>query len=136
MGASFASSDQHLLGEAAGADQRDHRVARHEAVHAVADALHHAGDLVPGGERQRGLQLVLVLDDEQVGKVNARGAPRDEHLSARRNGRRDVLDDERLGRSPGLAQNGFHGFAHDDTRRRALPGRGRGATILRPATPE
>jgi hypothetical protein len=100
--------DHGLLRVAAPADVRHHPVARHETVHAFADLLDHAGDLAPRREGQLGLELVLVLDEEDIGKIHPARLHGNQKLSLARFGRGNVLDHERVGRPPILAQHGFH----------------------------
>jgi hypothetical protein len=57
--------------EAAGAGQARDVLAHAQLRHAFSHGGHHAGVLGTGHERQRGLHLVLVLHDQQVGEVEA-----------------------------------------------------------------
>ena len=63
---------------------------------------------LPGRERQRRLELVLVLDDQHVGEVDARGLDRDHHFAGAGLRRGQILDDERLRRAVLLAEHSFH----------------------------
>ena len=56
----------HFLRERAVAGERHHPIARLHARDAVADRLDDARQLAAGRERQRRLELVLVLDDQDV----------------------------------------------------------------------
>jgi hypothetical protein len=68
----FTSSAKRAVGR-----ERDHLVADPRVLHAFADFLDDAGELAPGRERQRRLELVLVLDDQHVGEIHARRLHRD-----------------------------------------------------------
>jgi hypothetical protein len=48
-----------------------------------ADGAHRSGDFTARGEGQFGLDLVLVLDDQRVGKVDAAGMNVDDDLARR-----------------------------------------------------
>jgi hypothetical protein len=98
----------HFLGEGAVSGERHHLVARLEAVRARADLLHHAGELAAGRKRQRRLELVLVLDDEHVGKIDARRLHRHHDLARPGARRGDLLDHERIGRAELFAEHRFH----------------------------
>src|SRR5690606_13302690 len=99
---------QRLLGEAAPADAGENPVARLVAGHALTHRLDDAGDLAARGEGKLGDELVLLLDDERVGKVDPGGLHRDQDLAGTRNRIGRLLDHQRLRRSPGLAKYGFH----------------------------
>ncbi len=62
--------DHDFLRVPAPADVRHHPVPGHETVHAFANLPDHAGDLAPGREGQLGLELVLVLDEEDIGEIH------------------------------------------------------------------
>ena len=91
------------------ADEGDHPVADGDVGDAGAEGAHGAGDLGAGRERQLGLDLVLLLDDQHVGVVDRRRLHVEQHLAGLRQRRRQVVDDEAVGRSPGMAADGFHG---------------------------
>ena len=99
---------QHFLREAAIADRDRHAVADFEVRHAFAQRLHDAGDFAARRERQRRLELVLVLEHQHVGKVHAAGLDRDQHLvlSGRRRGH--LAQFHFLRRPVMRAKHGFH----------------------------
>jgi hypothetical protein len=76
----LAGLDHDLLDQPAMADHADHPVAWLPVGNALADALDHAGDLTARRERARRLELIFVLDDQDVGKVDRAGLDRDQHL--------------------------------------------------------
>ena len=73
-----------------------------------ADGAHPTGDLGARRERQRRLELVHVLDDQDIGEVDGAGLDVDDDLTVV--GRRvvDLLQHEGLGGPEGLAQHGSH----------------------------
>jgi len=75
------------------AGHRDHPVAHFPAGDALADALDNAGDLAARREGARRLELVLVLDDQEVGIVDRAGLHRDDHLPLARRRIGDLLQD-------------------------------------------
>ncbi len=85
-----------------------HAIAGLESIHAVARRFDDARDFATGREGERRLDLILVLDDQDVGEIHARGLHRNHDFAGTRRRRLDVFDDERLGRSVGFAENGFH----------------------------
>ena len=112
--------DLHFLGERAVGGEGDHAVARLASLHAFADFLHHAGHLAARGEGQRRLELVLVLDDQHVGEIQARRLHADDDFARRRPGRGQVLDDQRFRRAELLAEHGFHRVTMRMSRRRIM----------------
>ena len=115
--------------------------------HAVADRLDHAGVLGARHEGQRRLDLVLVLHDQQVGEVEARGLDLDQHLAGLGLGRRQLLPLQRLDADRVLAKPCMHveplrqcgrtsgAVAIDDTQpRRGAVASGRLPTIARCAS--
>src|SRR6185295_18781866 len=62
----------YFLGERAIGREGDDPVTRPHVRHARSDFLYDAGQLAARREGQRRLELVLVLDDEHVGKIDAR----------------------------------------------------------------
>ena len=65
--------DRDLLARRAEAAIAEHAVARRQARHARADALHHAGEFGGGRERKRRLELVFAGDDQRVEEIERRG---------------------------------------------------------------
>ena len=63
------------------ADRAHDPIARLPSGDTLANALDHAGDLATRRERAIGLELVFVLDDQDVGKVDRAGLDRDDDLS-------------------------------------------------------
>ena len=102
-------ADRDLLGESTPPGRREDAIADGDAVDTRADRAHDAGDLGAGGEGERGLELVQVLDDEDVGEVHRARLDVHDHLPVSRGRIVDVLDDERLGRSVLLAEDCAHG---------------------------
>ena len=66
------------------------------------------GDFAAGGERQRRLELVLVLDNQHVRKVDAGSLDVDHHLALAGDRRIDFLQNQRFGGAERLAHDGFH----------------------------
>jgi hypothetical protein len=107
--------------EAAGAGQAGHRLADLQLRHAFAQGRHHAGEFGTGHEGQGGLVLVLVLHDQQVGKVEARRLHLDHHFARAGGGRRHFLplqcfDADRVFAEPGLHVTSPWNAAHDRAR--------------------
>jgi hypothetical protein len=75
---------------------------------ALADRLDHAGDFAARREGAVGLELVLVLDDQDVGVVHAAGLDRQHHLAGAGLRARKLLEDQGLGSAHALAQHRLH----------------------------
>ena len=97
-----------LFREAPGADGGDHPVPAFRDGDSLADILDHARDLATGHKRQRRLELVFVLDQQHVGKIDAAGFDRNEHLAIAGRWRRYVAKFEFFRRPVMRAQRGFH----------------------------
>jgi hypothetical protein len=104
-----AGADCDLLGEPTPPGRSEDPIADRDAVDTRADRTHDAGDLGAGGEGERWLELVQVLDDEDVGEVHGARLDVYDHLAASRGRIVDVLHDERLGRSVLPADDCAHG---------------------------
>ena len=63
---------------------RDQAVANAPAFNAVADRFHLAGNLPARRERPRRLQLILVLDDQHVGKIDRASPDSNQQLAGAR----------------------------------------------------
>jgi hypothetical protein len=98
-----------VRGEAAHAAERRDGVADLELRHAVAHRVHHAGVFRARHERQRRLHLVLVLHDQQVGKVEAGRADGDPHFARLRLRRGQFLPRQGFGADRVVADPGMHG---------------------------
>src|SRR5690606_6157608 len=98
-----------LLGKAAVAGQPHHPVARLKVGDLAADAGYHTGGLATRREGERRLDLVLALDDQGVGEVDASGVDVDNDLVILGYRIGSLFQRQRAGRSVGFAQNGFHG---------------------------
>ena len=72
------------------------------------DGLDDARHLAARRERRRRLELVLALDDEKIGEVDAAGAHADEHLTGDRPGIGHLFDRERVDGAVGVTDEGFH----------------------------
>jgi hypothetical protein len=101
--------DLHLFGERAIGGERHDAIAGIEAGHARTDRLDDARQLAAGREWQRRLELVLVLDDQDVGEVEARGFHRHYNVAVTRLGARQVAQLEQIRRAILRAQQGSHG---------------------------
>jgi hypothetical protein len=102
--------DGNLFAEAAMAGHGDHLVADLVAIDALADGDHLAGALAAGYKGHLRLELVLALDDQHVGEVQARGPDADDDLALLGLRRRPVVHQFKLVRqSVFLAQQCAHG---------------------------
>ena len=100
--------EHQLLGHAARDGRADDAVAGLELRHARADGLDHAGHLPARRERPRRLELVLVLDDEHVGIVDAAGLDGEQNLARARLRVGQILQRKRLGTADAPAQHRLH----------------------------
>ena len=73
-----------LLGEASEAGNGYDALADGPALNAFTDCLDLPGNLAARRERPGRLQLILVLDDEHVGKIDGRGTDADQKLARSR----------------------------------------------------
>ena len=73
--------DHDLLGEAVPPTHANHVIASREALRLCSHLDDVTRDLTPRRERKRRLELVLVLDDEKVGKVDSRSAHADANVA-------------------------------------------------------
>ena len=101
--------DGHLVGESAEPGHGDDPVAGAHVLDCRTDGGHLAGDLAPGDERRRRLDLIAALADQTVDVVDAGGAHVDDGLIGARRQRLTVLDHEVVERSQLLADDGAHG---------------------------
>src|SRR5205085_8757987 len=76
-----ALGNDDLFGQAAEAGDGNHAIPHNPAGHAFADRLDLAGNLTAGSEGPRGPQLIFVLDDQHIGKIDRGGAHADEKLA-------------------------------------------------------
>ena len=111
-----------LLGETTPAGRRKDPIADGDAVDAGADRAHDARDLGAGRERQRRLELVQVLDDQDVGEVHRAGLDVDDDLTVTGGRIVDVLDRQRLGRPELATEDCSHGGHRSNRRRRSSAG--------------
>jgi hypothetical protein len=65
-------------------------------------------DLASGREGALGLRLILILDDEHIGIVDAARLYRNQHFAALRRGIGDCLEDQCIVSTRALAQQRFH----------------------------
>ena len=116
-----AGIDDRVRAEAAGAAEGGDVIADLQVPDAFADRLDDAGVLGARDEGQWRLHLVLVLHDQDVGEVQARGLDRDAHFAGLRLGRGQFLPDQGIDADGVLAQPGMHGsllvFGSPRTRR-------------------
>ena len=98
-----------LLGEGPVAAEADDPLTGLNMAHALAHRLHHAGQLRPGRERQRRLDLIQALHDQRIGKVHRRRLDPDAHLAGARLGHRHVTHLQLIDRTVGIADQGAHG---------------------------
>ncbi len=89
-------------------DQRHDAVAGLAGRHAAAHRAHYAGELLARRERSRRQDLVLALDHEDVGKVEAGGVHLDQHLARTRGRVGGDLDPLRGDRSVLVDDDGSH----------------------------
>jgi hypothetical protein len=68
----------------------------------------HTRDLGAGGKRTRRLVLVEILNDQEIGIINAAGAHGDTNLPRTGDGFRDVVEHQGFGTAGVLAEQGFH----------------------------
>lgn len=106
MGKSRSAAATASLRECAPCGEADHRLADCEALHARTDVRDDAGELASECQWQQRLELLLVLNDQRVGVVDARGLDLDDNLSRAGCGRRAFLDREFGGRPEAVATLG------------------------------
>ena len=106
---SDSAGDNHLVGEPAEPAEDQHPVADGPGVDARSDGGDDAGDLAPGHERGRRLQLVSALADEPVDIVDPGGGHVDDHHAVTRLGSRSLLDHQGIEGSEFVADDGAHG---------------------------
>ncbi len=97
--------------KAAGAAQAGHALAHLQVLHAFAHRAHHTGVLGTRHKRQRGLHLVLVLHDQQIRKVQARGLDLDQHLTGLGLGRGQFFPGQGVDAHGVFAEPGMHGVS-------------------------
>jgi len=95
--------------EAAHSAECRHRITDLELRHAVADGIDDARVFGARNERERRLDLVLVLNDQQIREIQARGSNRHPHLAGLRLGRRQFLPRECFRADRVVANPGVHG---------------------------
>jgi hypothetical protein len=100
--------DQHALCHCAPAGKGDDLVARLDALDRGANRLDHAGALAARRKRQRGLELIQVLDDQRVGEVDRCRMHLDQCLMVRGNGFRQFGNAQILRWTPLVAQQRAH----------------------------
>ena len=97
-----------LLGKGAPAGQRHDPVSGLDVADAFANRGHHARRFAARGKGEGRLELVLALDDQCVGEVDAGRMHVQHDLVLLRNGAGGFFNDQVLGRAEGFAQYGFH----------------------------
>jgi hypothetical protein len=100
--------DLHLLRKRAVHREGHHEIARPDGRDAVTDGFHDAGELAARRKRQRRLELVFVLDDEDVGKVEARRLHGDHDVAGARRRRGHLLNLQPIRRPELGTQQRFH----------------------------
>ena len=99
----------YFLGKTAVAGQPHDPVARLQMGNLAAHAGDHTGSLTARRKGERWLDLVLALDDQGIGEIDAGGVDIDDNLVVLGDRIGGFVQRQRAGRSVGFAQYGFHG---------------------------
>ena len=111
-----AGLDHQFLGEATRGNGVGHdAIARLEDRNTLADFADDARTFEPGGERKRGFELILALNDQRVSKIDAGGFDTDHHLPFARLQGGNVFDHEAVRLAKLLTQYRFHNAARSPT---------------------
>ena len=99
---------RHLLRIGAELDLHQHAIAGFDRRHTRAHRIDYTGTFLARHERQRRQELVLAVDHQQIGKIDARGAHVDEHFTRARRRHAPLFDLQRVGRAEFSDDECFH----------------------------